>query len=240
MARPKKSKSTLDPELDLDWSKDVPKDQAEEATLTPEMMERFAADPETTLRAFGKVIGQEEGKSIDWSTDAVCPAIAKGITSHVARAPTDDNGYIKFLTVLAARQTTKSATAAMCAYLETAYRPGTQGYIAADFKDRAAALFKNVTHLHRELPEDLRAASIPSAEIKQLTFKHGSTLQLRSGDQDNVGIGLSPDFLHISEAPFWGAVGEFWTQALPSFRNRKNAYVIIESTPAPQDKPSTE
>ena len=240
MAKPRKGKTSLDPELNLDWAKEAEQPQTQEEVLSPEVMAKFAADPETTLRAFGKVMGQEEGKSIDWSTDAVCPPIAKGITSYVARAPTDADGYIKILTVLSARQTTKSATAALCAYVQTAYRPGTQSYIVADFKDRAAALFKNVTHLHREMPSDVRAASIPSSEIKQLTFKHGSTLQLRSGDQDNVGIGLSPDFLHISEAPFWGDVSDFWSKALPSFRNRKNAYVIIESTPAPQDEPSTE
>ena len=180
MAKPRKSK--LDPELNLDWAKEAEQPPAQEEVLSPEVMAKFASDPETTLRAFGKVMGQEEGKSIDWSTDAVCPPIAKGITSYVARAPTDADGYIKILTVLSARHTTKSATAALCAYVETAYRPGTQSYIVADFKDRAAALFKNVTHLHREMPADVRAASIPSSEIKQLTFKHGSTLQLRSGD----------------------------------------------------------
>jgi len=54
----------------------------------------------------------------------------------------------------------------------------------------------------------------------------------------SVGIGRSPDFVHLSEAPFHNDLADFLFKFLPSIRNRAEAIMVSETTPAPMSEPS--
>jgi hypothetical protein len=84
---------------------------------------------------------------------------------------------------------------------------------------------------------------VPVRESNQITYDHEggiSTVRCLSGQAANVGIGRSPDVCQISEVPFIPGFGDFWFGFYPSMVNRANAFLTLESTPAPMSEPSAE
>jgi hypothetical protein len=204
--------------------------------VTPEDL----LDPGFVVEAFGKVVDQASEEVVPYSSDAVAPSLQRGILDFVSRSPKDKDGYNKWLVVLASRQTTKSTTAALAIYAKTAYSPGMYSAIMADTKERAEDLFRHISLAHENMPPGVQSPTITNKESRQLSFEHGGKVRTLSAGAGNVGIGRGTGALQISEAPFWENPEDVWFKLSPAFRNRKEALVLMESTPAPMSEPGAE
>jgi hypothetical protein len=193
-----------------------------------------------SLPNFGHLVDQSTGDVMQYDPNKVCPYLQHGILDFISEAPRDKDGFKKWLIVLSSRQVGKSVTAALGVYARTAFSPGVYSAIIADNKDRALDLFRAINECHEHWPDDVKAGTIPNKESRQLTFDHRGKIRTLSAEQNMVGIGRAMDNLHLSELPFWDAAGEAWNGIFPAIVNRKEAMVILESTPAPLDKPSAE
>lgn len=114
--------------------------------------------------------------------------------------------------------------------------------ILADTKERSEMLFRSITQCHLNMPDAIRMATIPNAERRQLTFDHptgSSKITTLSAGSNMPGIGRAVDNLHMSEIPFWDQAGKVWNGILPAVMNRKEACIIMESTPAEMSEPSS-
>lgn len=194
--------------------------------------------PDTTMPAFGKVVDQESGKIHDFNPNKIAPALQYTLLDFYSRTPRTPAGHKKFLAVLSSRQVGKTLVAADCVYVRTAYTPGTYSAVIADTKPRAVDLFRNITLLHEHMPDEVRMPTIPNRESRQLTFLHGGVIRTLSAESNMVGIGRAVDNLHMSELPFWPDAATAWNGILPAIINRKEASVLMESTPAPLTFPS--
>ena len=199
-------------------------------------------DPRVTVPGFGHVLGQSEDQMVPYNVDAVCPRLQRSILSFLGAPPRDADGFTKWLLVVASRQTTKSTTTALGIANLVEYSPGTFGAVITDKRERSDDLFRSITINYQYKDPTIRYPSAPNREVRQLTFAepHNGKLRTLAANQDNVGIGRGSSFLHCSELPFWNDPGSVWYQLGPSFRNRKNALVVMESTPAPVDEPGAE
>ena len=206
--------------------------------LTEADLERMAK-PDYFMPRYGVVVDQVEGRLSEFNVERVAPDLQKTIMAHATNPLRDAKGRKLWLAVLASRQTGKSYMAEMCAYVRAAYIPGTEHLLVADVKDRADRLFKYVTDQHRYMDASMRMPS-RSNETRQLSFAHGSTFQVASSKAGSLGIGRAPDSLVISEVPFHENAASMWSKMRPGVRNRSEAMVILESTPASMDEPSAE
>lgn len=207
--------------------------------MKPELQLKLR-DISVSLPAFGSLVDQSTGDVHQFDPERVCPYLQHGIIDFVSNAPRDRDGFKKWLICLSSRQVGKSVTAALAVYTRTAFHPGVYSAIIADNKDRALDLFRAINECHNHWPEDVRAKTIPNKESRQITFDHRGKIRTLSAEQNMVGIGRAMDNLHLSELPFWEDAGEAWNGIFPAIVNRKEAMVILESTPAPLDKPSAE
>jgi hypothetical protein len=158
----------------------------------------------------------------------------------VSDTPRDADGFKKWLLVLASRQVGKSVCSSLAGYIHTAYHPGSYSAIIADTKDRADDLFRAILNCHDYMPDEVRMPTIPNRESRQLTFSHNGKIRTLSAEQNMVGIGRAVDFLQWSECPFSSDAPGLWNGIYPAIINRKEAGVLLESTPAPMSQPGAE
>lgn len=197
-------------------------------------------DAEATLSAFGTIVDQESGEIIRYDPDKIAPLLQRGILGHVSDTPRDSNGFKKWLLVLASRQVGKSVCSSLAGYIHTAYHPGSYAAIIADTKDRADDLFRAILNCHDYMPDEVKMPTIPNRESRQLTFEHNGKIRTLSAEQNMVGIGRAVDFLQWSEGPFASDAPGLWNGIYPAIINRKEAGVLLESTPAPMSQPGSE
>ena len=197
-------------------------------------------DAEATLSAFGTIVDQETGEIIRYDPDKIAPSLQRGILNHVSDTPRDSNGFKKWLAVLASRQVGKSVCSSLAGYIHTAYHPGSYAAIIADTKDRADDLFRAILNCHDYMPDEVKMPTIPNRESRQLTFSHNAKIRTLSAEQNMVGIGRAVDFLQWSECPFASDAPGLWNGIYPAIINRKEAGVLLESTPAPMSQPGAE
>lgn len=199
------------------------------------------------LPRVGMIQDQYTGEYTRYDPDALCPALAHGVLDYFGNTPRMPEGHNKWLIVVASRQTGKSATIALATYIKTAYNPGSTGSIIADTKNRADELFRHAKNQHSAMPADIRMPEHQSSSgaTRKIVFESPGAgelgqFQTYSAQSDNIGIGRSWDFTTISEVPFIPGFGSVWSGMQPAFVNRRNALVVLESTPAPLSEPSAE
>lgn len=198
---------------------------------------RFMVDATATL------LDQTTGEVIPYDIDRVAPYLQSQLLDYYTIGKKDDEGYNKWMVVLGSRQCGKSWTSAIATAYHIAANPGTNGAIVADTKERAETLFQNIITNHAGIPEGLQPLTIPNRESRQITYStpDGLLSKVKTlSAEGNVGIGRAPDALHLSELPFMGNAAKMWNQILPSIVNRKEARLIMESTPAPTTYSSAE
>lgn len=206
----------------------------------PALMEELLADVGYTLKTFGTLVDQETDEVIPFDPDRIAPYLQNTTLDFVTNTPRQESGHKKWLLELASRQVGKTLCAALACYVRTAYSPGVYSAVIADTKERTEDLFRGIINCHQNMPSEVRAPTIASAEKRQLTFWHNGKLRTLTAGGNMVGIGRSATNLHMSELPFWDDAAEAWNGIYPGVVNRKNAMVIMESTPAPMHKPSAE
>tara|TARA_R110002153_G_scaffold6562_3_gene30256 strand:+ start:1895 stop:3733 length:1839 start_codon:yes stop_codon:yes gene_type:complete len=221
-------------ELDTaNWRLGVPPALADDKNL------KRLSDPAYFLPNYGSVLDQATDLEIPFNA-GLCPPVQHSIIQYCSELPRDDAGFTKFLAVVASRQTTKTTTAALALSAKAMYNPGTTGVTIADEQDRADVLFESVMYNYSRLPEAVRMPPINTTAVKHLRFPHGGSYRaLTSGFTGNTGLGRGVAWSHISEGPFHKNFAAFWTKYLPAVINRKNAAVIVESTPGAMSEPSS-
>lgn len=237
-------------------------DEAPGKPKTPEEQARMdlagvLSDPWRALHAFGVLVDQETDTPMRYDAQRLTVDAQATVLGYLADPPRvvrptepDDledgavaeAGETRFLVALKPRQSGLSTTAELGAYVKTAYTPGWEHDCIADTRSMAEYLHGRVHLTHGHWPEALRTPTISTQERNQLTFQpsQGGFMRVLSAERENVGIGLSPSSLHGSELPFWADAAKTWNYLAPSIRNRKNALVVLESTPAPAGAPSVE
>ena len=200
------------------------------------------ADPSLSLRAYGKVHDQATGREVKFDPFKLTHRLQATLLAYFSNPPKTEHNQTKWLTLLGYRQAGKSLTAELCAYSKTAYTPGWDHVCIADTKSRAEYLHQRVHFCHARWPEAIRSPTVPNREVRQLTFSEitGGKMRVLSGESGAVGIGQSPDSFHGSELPYWANAGEQFTLIYPSMINRDHSLMVLESTPAPMDAPSSE
>jgi len=201
---------------------------------------RQLRDPRVTVPEFCSVVDQRTEDIIQYDADRVCPRLQHSILGFMGDTPRDDDGMTQWLIVNASRQTTKSTTTALAMANLAEYTPGAFAAIIADKKERAEDLFRAIDISYEYKPEEVRYPTIPNRESRQLTFTHKGKIRTLAANQENVGIGRGASYLHMSEVPFWNDPADVWFKMGPAFRNRQNAVIVMESTPAPMSEPGAE
>lgn len=205
-----------------------------------EELYEILADVRVSLPMLGSVVDQATSEVIRYDPDRIAPQLQHTIMAFMSDPPRMPEGHKKWLVVLSSRQVTKSVTTALALYMRTAFTPGVYSAIIADTKERSEDLFRAITNCHQFMREDARPPTIPNRESRQLTFTHNGKIRTLSAQANMVGIGRAVDNLHLSELPFWPDAAEAWSGIYPAVVNRKEAAVIMESTPAPLHFPSAE
>jgi len=201
---------------------------------------RKLRDPRLTVPEFGSVVDQRTEDIIRYDADRVCPRLQHSILSFMGDTPRDSDGMTQWLIVNASRQTTKSTTTALAMANLAEYTPGAFAAIIADKKERAEDLFRAIDISYEYKPDEVKYPTIANRESRQLTFTHKGKIRTLAANQENVGIGRGASYLHMSEVPFWNDPADVWFKMGPAFRNRKNAVIVMESTPAPMSEPGAE
>lgn len=198
-------------------------------------------DPGYMLEATGTLLDQTTDTMIPYSVDRVAPYLQRKILDYVGNPPRDEDGFNKWLVILSSRQVGKSVCAALALYYYVAYRPNTYAAIITDTKERSEDLFRAINACHKAMEgTGYQMPSIPNRESRQLTFGHLGKIRTLSAEQSNVGIGRAMSFGHLSELPFMPDAAGLWSGLYPAIVNRKNAPLIMESTPAEMSEPSAQ
>lgn len=207
--------------------------------LTPELI-KILSDPRVSLREYGSVLDQKSSRVRRFDPTAITRHMQNTIVSYVAAPPRTPDGQLRWLVLAGSRQGGKSTVPEMACYPLAMYNPGWLHLCIADKKDRADELHKRTQFNHQYWPDELRVPQKVTSESRKLTFEHGGSMQAESANTNAVGVGLSPDSMHMSEVPLWADAASVWTNLLPAMQNRDECRLIMESTPYPLDRPSAE
>lgn len=220
----------------------VDEEALNKAGLSDEVME-WLRNPANSLPLMAVIQDQATGVMRRYDPQAICPELQLAMLEAVGNAPRTRDGMKMWHLWLASRQTGKSVTAALATDNHAAYAPGSTVATIADVRERAETLFRhtlvNREHIEKAHPR-YSPPTVPNRETRKRTYMHGSVYLTLSSQQNNVGIGRSLDFLHLSEAPFHQDFAGFWSLVQPAIINRAEAMVFNESTPAPMTQPSAE
>ncbi len=218
-------------------------------TLDPYTLEEARAlgleDPRITLPQFGTVGNIRTGELFRYST-AICPKLHETVLWYGGEKPRmkpenpGEPGKRYWLLVVGPRQCAKTNLSALVTDNEVAYKPAQTGIVMADTNERATTLFRYIDVNHRNRPARVKPETIPNRETKQLSYAHGSTIRCLSAQSANAGIGRAPDASLWSECPFYSNFSATWSSYRPAVVHRRNASLIMESTPAPMTMPSAE
>lgn len=200
-------------------------------------------DARVALPLQATVVDQRTGRRIAYDPNEICPRLHNDTLWYYGEAPRDPDGMLRWMLTVGPRQSGKSLVSSLCVDNICAQLEGQTGLIIADQDERAKTLFRYIMLSHRNRPKRLTPLTVPVRESNQITYDHEggiSTVRCLSGQAANVGIGRSPDVCQISEVPFIPGFGDFWFGFYPAMVNRANAFLTLESTPAPMSEPSAE
>lgn len=199
------------------------------------------ADPRWALPRLGKIFDKKTSKILPYDPQGLTVGMQLAILDYFASPPRDPlTGQVLWENHLKSRQTGASTSTEYAAYCKTSWNPGWSHVCIADNRDRAHYLHQRVQLLHHYWPEDYRAKTSSATETRQLSFRHGGSMSVLSGKASGVGLGMSPNSLHISELPFWEDGEGALEKLIPSMLTQDEALILNESTPASADEPSAD
>ena len=113
------------------------------------------------------------------------------------------------------------------------YRQGIEGLLIADTISTAEMAFRRLRFAYENLPEAIRAplAKGSKGSKRELEFWHGGRVTIKTLEGRSPAVGFSIDRLHITELGEALHQQNAITNLFPGIRKRKNAKLIIESTP---------
>lgn len=202
----------------------------------PELHEQLR-DPLLSSR-FWSLVDQISGRVIPFDPNRIAPKLQHTMINFVANTPRMPSveegvpGKKRWLGVVASRQTGKSRVSALAVANAIAHNPGQYGAVLADKEDRAIDLFMAILDNQRHMRPDLKVPTVNPGETRQISYYHGGKVRTLTAGASMVGIGRAVDALQWSEVPFCAHAGEVWHGLYPAMRNRSEALVIMESTPA--------
>lgn len=209
--------------------------------LTAQQAYEALKDPRRALPLLGKVFDKKTSRFVDYDPFRLTHRMQWDILSYFGDPPRHEvTNQTLWMNVLSSRQGGKSTVPEYAAYVKTANNPGWEHICIADNDGRANALHNRVQQLHRYWPEEFRQLTVSTNETRQLTFKHGGHLGVLSGRSRGVGVGLSPNSLHISETGFWADAGYAMSLIQPALITQDDALLLQECTPTTDREPSTE
>jgi hypothetical protein len=219
---------------DATQAKDLP-DPIRDLGLSGQELLDFLRDPRKSLPRYGTLIEQSYGQRVRYNPYAITKKLQATVLQYYANPPKNSEGYNKWMVLLGYRQAGKSLAVELAAYAKAAYTPGYDHVCMADKRERAEYLHERVHLNHENWPEDYRSPAVGYKETRKKTFEkeYGGRMRTLSADGHNEGIGQSVDSFHGSEIPFWPDPGSTMNLVIPSMINRREALVIMESTPAP-------
>jgi hypothetical protein len=201
---------------------------------------REFSDPRKGLQMFGTVLDQENDVWAKYNPYAITEKLQATLLSYVGDPPYTEDGFCKWLVHLGYRQGGKSLTSELAFYTRAHFTPGWQHVCVADKKDRAEYLFERVFNNHIRWPEEFRCEQLNTTEVRRLSWKHGGRMRVASAQEGGLGIGQSTRSLHGSELPLWDRAARQFNQIFPAMINRRHAMMLLESTPFPMDRPSSD
>lgn len=115
-----------------------------------------------------------------------------------------------------------------CMYLE-----GVKGLLVAESKDTAADVFERILFAYNKLPPEIKGPIAPGRRqgVSELHFAHGGNIKILTAGTQAPAIGRSPDRLVFTEFGLVRWQAEAASNIFPSMTKRKNARVIVETTP---------
>lgn len=198
-------------------------------------------DPRQALPRLGKVFDKKTSTFVDYDPFRLTYRMQWDILSYFAEPPRHETtGQVLWMNVLAGRQGGKSTVAEFAAYIRTASSPGWQHICIADNDKRANYLHGRVQQLHHYWPPQFQQPTASTNETRQLTFKHTGYMGVLSGRSSGVGVGLSPNSLHISETGLWADASYAMSLIQPALITQDEALLLQECTPTTDREPSTE
>lgn len=114
---------------------------------------------------------------------------------------------------------------------EIEYGFGKNGLLICDKDSTNAELFERMRLMHGRQPPEVQVPAKRNA-AKELSFPAGGRLKVATARGKNPAIGFSIDRLVCSELGFWPDAEKVCSQLFPTVLKRKEARVVIESTPS--------
>jgi len=128
------------------------------------------------------------------------------------------------------RQSYSTTAAATWMYGDVMYHPGWRGALVADQQDTAEEAFSMITLAYDGQPASIKVSALRSG-TRHLVFSNGSRLKVLYATAERLGIGRSIDRLVLTEFGLWPNAEVGMQRLSPTYRKRKHAKVLIESTP---------
>lgn len=207
--------------------------------LTNEIQEQLK-DPRISLPLYGKVMDQATSRIVPYDPFAITSRLQWDMLESIGNRELSVDGQLMWDIWLCCRQAGKSLVADLALYPLTMFSPGRFHVTIADEQKRADYLHSRVQLNHTYWPEELRVKQKIVREKLKLEFEHGGGMHAMAGSSNAVGVGYSPDSIHLSEVPLHGDASGTWNLLMPSIINRDDGYVVMESTPYPMSMPSSE
>jgi hypothetical protein len=139
-------------------------------------------------------------------------------------------GQLVRICVVKGRQQGVSTYTAARFLHKTTLNPGISVFILAHISKSTDYLFDMVKRMYTNLPDPLRP-SIERSNKKELKFgKIDSEYGLGTAGAQDVGRGMNPHLLHLSEAAFYGNTDDLSTGLMQGVATDLNTEIIMEST----------
>jgi len=129
------------------------------------------------------------------------------------------------------RQAQTSTLCAAWLLREIEFGLGKNGLLICDKDATNAELFERMRLMHTKQPAEIQVPANRNA-AKELSFPAGGRLKVATARGKNPAIGFSIDRLVCSEFGFWPYAEQVASHLFPTVLKRREARVIIESTPS--------
>jgi hypothetical protein len=192
----------------------------------------LSLEPASVLMAYGTVQDQVSGQRMRYDPQAITHELQDTVLSYVQDTPRDEEGYAKWLVLLAGRQNGKSLVSTLAFFPKAMYSDGWNHATIADTKERADTLHERIMINYDHWPEEIKVQQLVANEVRSLTFQHRGKMAVHSMGTKAVGIGRGTDSLVWSECAFADDAATQWSLLQPSMINRQNSLAVLECTPA--------
>lgn len=222
-------------------------DAATEVLTRAEVLERWPLlDPPGTLVTTGAMDPEAVAAaySSPWAFPSMCEVVYEADESVAMLNPTATQyTALDFIHrnlwsyIVKFRQAKVTTIVSRVMLRDCMYVRGMKGLLVAERDDTARDIFEGMLFSYRNLPEELKAplAEGTSGGVTQLRFWHGGSIKIQTSGGKSPAIGRGLGWLHLTEfgEAMWQRRAA--TSILPTVAKRKQARVVIETTPGPAD-----